>query len=183
MKLFKIMAVIGVVIFLLTGCGKPDPSNDVEKVYYPDWWDLQGDPSYVQTYGIGEKVSENSSYDAAQSNAMLAAAQYVESHVKGMVKNYEEEVGVDNPTVTALTSKVVKNVSNATFTKVMVTKREVTIIKDDNGTKKYKTYVRVSIPKDTVNENLVNQIKKEEALYNSFKASQAFKELEHELNQ
>ena len=55
--------------------------------------------------------------------------------------------------------------------------------KDANGTKKYKTYVRVSIPKDTVNENLVNQIKKEEALYNSFKASQAFKELEHELNQ
>jgi hypothetical protein len=59
----------------------------------------------------------------------------------------------------------------------MVTKQE-TIVTDDN---RYKTFVRVSIPKEAVNENLVDKIKKEEALYNAFKASQSFKELDEEV--
>ena len=56
--------------------------------------------------------------------------------------------------------------------------RILTIVTEDN---KYKTYVRVSVPKEAVNKNLVNQIKNEEALYNQFKSSQAFEELEGEV--
>ena len=124
-------------------------------------------------------MSQNSSYDAAKANAMLEAAQYVESYVKGMIKNYEEEAGVNNPQITALTSKVVKVVSDAKFRNTNVTKQEAFKNRD---TGKFKTFVRVSIPKDAINRNLANQIKNEEALYNAFKASQAFKELDEELN-
>jgi hypothetical protein len=108
------------------------------------------------------------------------AAQYVESYVKGMVKNYEEEAGVHDPQVLAVVTKVVKNVSKAKFSNTMVTKQEAIIIDTDNG-KRYKTFVRVSIPKDTINKNLMNKIKNEEALYNQFKASQAFQDLEKEM--
>lgn len=94
-----------------------------------------------------------------------------------MVKNYEEEAGVNDPQVLALTSKVVKAVANAKFTNVMVTKQE-TIVNEDN---RYQTFVRVSVPKEAVNKNLMNKIKNEEALYNQFKASQAFDELDKEV--
>ncbi len=108
---------------------------------------------------------------------MLQAAQYVETYVKGMVKNYEEEAGVENPQVLALTSKVVKAVAKAKFANVMVSKQE-TIITEDN---RFQTFVRVSVPKEAVNKNLMGQIKNEEALYNQFKASQAFGDLESEM--
>lgn len=176
MKLLKILAVLVVVILLITACGKGG-GRGIKKLYYPNWWQDQGDAGYVQTYGMATKVSQNSSYDAAYANAMLQAAQYVETYVKGMVKNYEEEAGVNNPQVLALTSKVVKAVAKAKFTNVMVTKQE-TIVTEDN---RYQTFVRVSVPKEAVNKNLMNQIKNEEALYNQFKASQAFGELENEM--
>ena len=181
MKALKLIALLLVGIFILANCGggKSSPKG-VQKVYFPDWWMTQDDPNYVQTFGIGEKVTQNSSYDAAKANAMLEAAQYVESYVKGMVKNYEEEAGVNDPQVLAVVSKVVKNVSKAKFSNTMVTKQEALIINTDNG-KRYKTFVRVSIPKDTINKNMMNKIKNEEALYNQFKASQAFDALDKEM--
>ena len=171
MKKIKFLAFLMVVVLLLVACGKSGPGG-VKKVYYPDWWQEQKAQEYVNTYGMATKVSQTTSYDAAYANAMLQAAQYVEVYVKGMVKNYEEEAGVNDPQVLALTSKVVKAVSNAKFEK------QETIVTEDN---RYQTFVRVSIPREAVNKNMLNKIKNEEALYNQFKASQAFDELENEV--
>lgn len=177
MKGFKIIALMLVVLFVITACGGDGPKGP-KRVWKPDWWQEQTSADYVQTYGMATKKSETVSYDAAYANAMLQAAQYVETYVKGMVKNYEEEAGVENPQVLALTSKVVKAVASAKFSNVMVTKQE-TIITENNM---YKTFVRVSVPKEAVNKNLLNKIKNEEALYNQFKSSQAFDELESEVD-
>lgn len=177
MKKIIVICSIIFLVMMLSGCGKGTPSG-MKKVYHPDWWQTQDSPDYVQTYGQAEKVAENTSYDAAYANAMLMAAQYVESYVKGMVKNYEEEAGVNDPQVLALTSKVVKVVSNAKFENAMVSKQETVITEN----KRYKTFVRVSVPKDAINKNMLNKIKNEEALYNQFKASQAFDELEKEVD-
>jgi hypothetical protein len=173
----KIITMLVIALFVIAACGKNGGSSGPKKVYYPDWWQQQDSAEYVQTYGMATKVNQNSAYDAAYANAMLSAAQYVETYVKGMVKNYEEEAGVENPQVLALTSKVVKAVADAKFSNVMVTKQE-TIVTDDN---RYQTFVRVSVPKEAVNKNLMNQIKNEEALYNQFKASQSFQELDKEV--
>jgi hypothetical protein len=176
MKMMKIVLSMVVIGLLISACGGDSPKGP-KRVYQPDWYDVQDDPEYVHTFGKAEKVSENAAYNAAYANAMLQAAQYVESYVKGMVKNYNSESGVENPQVLASVEAVVKVVSNSKFANTMVTKRE-TIMTENN---RYKTFVRVSIPKEAVNKNLVNQIKNEEALYNQFKASQAFEELEKEV--
>lgn len=175
MKRMKIVVVLVLIGLLFLACGGP---KGPKRVWQPDWYDLQDNAEYVQTFGKAVKVSEGAAYDAAYANAMLQAAQYVESYVKGMVKNYNSESGVENPQVLASVEKVVKVVSNSKFANTMVTKRE-TIMTEEN---RFKTFVRVSIPKEAVNKNLVNQIKNEEALYNQFKASQAFDELENEVS-
>lgn len=153
------------------------PPEGSQKVYRPDWWNGQPSDAYICTYGQAEKVSETASMDAAKANALLEAAQYVETNVKGMIKNYEEEAGVKDPQVLALSQKVVKAVSNATFSNIMPGKTETILISTDNGAR-YKTFMQLMIPKTEVNKNLKDQIKNEEALYNQFKASQAFQELD-----
>jgi len=176
MKKVYFLVLIVIIILVLSACGKSAPKG-MKKAYYPDWWQIQDNAEYVQTYGMATKVSQNTSFDAAHANAMLQAAQYVENYVKGMVKNYEEEAGVEDPQVLALTSKVVKEVSNAKFENALVSKQETLITEEG----RFQTFVRVSIPKDAVNKNTLNKIKNEEALYNQFKASQAFDELEKEV--
>jgi len=95
-----------------------------------------------------------------------------------MIKNYVEEAGVEDPQVLALTSSVARVVSNARFTGTTISRRQTFVM--DNG--RYQTFVRVSIPKNEINNNLHNQIKNEEALYNQFRASQAFQELDRQLD-
>jgi hypothetical protein len=182
MKILKLGLLLLIILslVLVLGCGKEKAKSNFKgpnKVYYPEWWQTQGNPEFVNTYGMSTKVSENMSRDAAYSDAMLQAAQYVETTVQGMVKNYEEEAGVKDPQLLALTSKVVKVVANTKFTKAQVTKQE-TIITDDN---RYKTFIQVSIPKNTIDKELLNNIHNEEALYNQFKASQAFQELDKQV--
>jgi hypothetical protein len=146
-------------------------------MYYPEWWDSQDNPEFVFTYGEAVKMTSSTAKDAAYANAMLQAANYVESNVKGMIKNFEEESGITDPQVLALTSKVVKVVSSAKFNGATIDKSE-TIKQKDN---KIKVFVRVKIPQSQINLQTVNAIKNEEALYNEFKASQRFEELEKEL--
>ncbi|MCD6181673.1 MAG: hypothetical protein J7K89_04755 [Candidatus Cloacimonetes bacterium] len=169
-----------IAVVVIAGCGKEKKASGPKELWTPDWWMLQDNPDYVNTFGIGESTSRNLSFDAAKNNAMLEAAQYVESYVQGMVKSFEEEAGVVDPTVTKLTSKVVKNVSKAKFSNTLVTKQKPTMEETPNG-QRYVTYVCVSIPKETINKNMVNKIKQEEALYNAFKASQAFDSLDKEM--
>ncbi len=179
MKRTLLFVTIIIALLSLVACGgeKTAGPNAPKKVFQPDWWGIQDNADYVYAYGKAEKVSENASSDAAVANAYLEAAQYVKSHVKGMLKNYLEEAGNENPEVTSLTSKVVKVVSNAKFQNTTVTKRETYQMANN----RYKTFVRLSIPKAEINKNLLSQVKHEEALYNQFKASQSFKELENEV--
>lgn len=181
MKRYQVLLIIVLTLMLLTvvGCGgnKTKQPAGVKQVYRPVWWNSQPSDTHICTYGQAEKVSETASMDAAKANALLEAAQYVEINVKGMIKNYEEEAGVKDPQVLALSQKVVKAVSNARFSNVVPGKIETILVPTPDG-ERFKTFIQMTIPKTEVNKNMVNQIRNEEALYNQFKASQAFQELE-----
>lgn len=167
---------------VIAGCGSnkkmPKPEGDV--VYRPSWWNTQPDAAYVCSYGQGTNLSETSSLNTAKANALLEAAQYVETEVKGMIKSYEEEAGVYDPQLLALSSKVVKAISNARFTGAITGSMETRKVME-NGGQRYKTWMQVKIPKSDIKKNMMANIKNEEALYNQFKASQAFQELDEEI--
>ena len=182
MKLHKVMLllVILAVIVMIAACSsnkKAEAKPQGEVVYRPSWWASQPEKDYVCTYGQATKVSENASINAARANALQEAAQYVEVLVNGMLKNYEEEAGVKDPLVLALTQNVVKAVSSAKFTGVITGSIETRKVNEPEGIR-YKTWIQIKIPKDEINKKLAETIRNEEALYNQFKASQAFQELD-----
>lgn len=173
--------IISLLAFVLVGCGsnpKPKKPAGMKEVFQPDWYDVEGDEENIFVYGTATKMTQNASYNSAYAMAQQKAANYVQVHVKGMIKDFMEEAGVDNPQVTALTSNVVKVVSNAEFRGSKVVKKQV--FTNEQG--RYVTFVRLAVPRDEVDRKMMNQIKQEEALYNQFKASQGFKELDEELN-
>ena len=189
MKLPKMVLclVLLAVIVMIASCSsnkkaenKPQGKPQGEEVYRPAWWATQPETDFVCTYGQATKVSENLSMDAARANALQEAAQYVEVLVNSMLKNYEEEAGVKDPQVLALTQNVVKAVSSAKFTGVLMGKVETRKVNEPEGVR-YKTWIQLKIPKDEINRKLADSIRNEEALYNQFKASQAFQELDKEV--
>lgn len=182
MKVTKIvLALMLAVLLLLTlGCGKNKTVKPGgEEVYRPSWWASQNDDAYVCTYGQATKVSETASLDTAKNNAVFEAAQFVETEVKGMMKTYEEEAGVFDPQLLALSQKVVRSISTARFNGIIFGKTETRKV-EEYGTERYKTWVQAKIPKTEIRKSVAANIRNEEALYNQFKASQAFMELDQE---
>ena len=183
MKRALITILIITLVIISFGCSgnkKKEVKADGELVYRPSWWGLQNEQGYVNTYGQGTNLSENASMNVARSNALAEAAQYVEITVQSMLKNYLEEAGVNDPQVLAPTSNVVRAVSNAEFSGIITGKMETRKVKEAGG-ERYKTWLQMKIPQDQINRHLAAQIRNEEALYNQFKASQAFQELDHYL--
>ncbi len=180
MKLTKIVTALLVVgsLFLIA-CGGPGGSSMPKQVFQPDWYGtVTQNDTYIFCYGNGEKVSQSMSEQAAYANAMAEAANYVEAHVKSMTKNFMSEAGVDNPEIVALTEQATKVIASQKFNGTSIQKRQTFTV--ENG--RYKTFVQIAIPKADVNKATVDRIKKEEALYNRFRASQSFEELDKEVN-
>lgn len=182
MKLTKIMVImlaLSGLVFIACGGGSAKQPTGPKEVFSPDWYGVETEnDTYLFCYGNGEKVSQNMSEQAAIANGMAEAANRVEAHVKSMTKNFMSESGVDNPEVVALTEQATKVVANQKFNGTTITNRKTYTM--ENG--RYKTFVQVAIPKADVNKATVDRIKKEESLYNRFRASQSFEELDKEIN-
>jgi hypothetical protein len=175
-KLVTIVTVLSLIV-LLFGCASTRKHGGTRKVWYPEWYGIQSEAGdYVYTYGEAGKANQSTAFESAKATAYNEAAQYVENYVQAMTKDYLQEAGTDNPQVLQLTERAVKMVSNTKFSGAMVSKRETI---EENG--KFRAFVRLSIPADEIKNALYNHIKNEEALYNEFKASQSFNELEKEI--
>lgn len=183
MKLRRVMIIILAIsglLILACGGGSGKSVSGPKEVFMPEWYGVETEnDTYLFCYGNAEKVSQNMSEQAAIANGFAEAANRVEAHVKSMTKNFMSEAGVDNPEVVALTEQATKVIANQKFNGTVVTKRKVYTM--ENG--RYKTFVQVAIPKADVNKSMVDKIKREESLYNRFRASQAFEELDKEIKE
>jgi len=144
----------------------------------PSWWGIQDNPEFFFAYGQGEGVQERGAYASAQSNALAEAARTMEVQVDNMMKDFYQEAGVENPEVLSLVETVTRAVASQTVRGAHITMRE----SFDLPTGRVRAFVRYSIPKASLNQkNVVEHIRNEEALYNEFKATQAFQNLDKQL--
>ena len=178
MKILRlcVMAVIlSSLLLVACGGGRGSGSSGPREVWQPSWYGMQGSADYVFTYGSSHgRANGNTAEISATTNAWAEAARHVEIHVQTMTKDFISEAGIDNPQVLALTEQVTRTTANQRFSGGHVTQRQV--VHEDNN--RFGAFIQLAIPKADINRDFMDRVKNEEALYNQFRASQSFAEMD-----
>ncbi|HHV36470.1 MAG TPA: hypothetical protein GXX77_01355 [Candidatus Cloacimonetes bacterium] len=182
MKHTRWMILVVLLLFVLAGCGSNKKAQVQApagtKVYFPSWWNTQSESEYVCSYGTSTKASLNMSIESAKAHALQESSRYVEAKVREMTEEYQAESGVHDPQLLANIETAIRVSSNTTFRGLLTGKTETVQENTPNGVR-YTSYVQMKVPVDQVNKSLNESIRNEEALYNQFKASQAFQKLDN----
>lgn len=185
--LFTLLAVLS--FSLITACGGggksavKDSSIEVIDDPFQDLTDLTSD---IITGGglaaVGQGTSERQ--DLAKKKAVTDAqgqlAEILEAKVNKMKKSFQEEIGTGNNTeINEAFTDVVKVLSKTTL-RGAITKK--TKFMKDKDTGMFTAAVVVAVEPNTINMSLFDEMQKSQPkLYERFRASQAYKELEDEM--
>ena len=177
---------VALTVLLLSGCGgsgqttlTPTPSEEtVENV--PDWFlSPPEDPNYLFGSGTATSRSMQMAVDKATTAARGNIASTLESKFEGLTKRFQEEVGEasESQMLTQFTQaqkEVVSQVLRGVSTREREIKKEETI---------YRAYVLMNMPVGQAAAELMSKISENEEMYTRFRATQAFDELEEEVEE
>lgn len=167
-------------VALLTfwGCAAGTRSGSTEATTSdtPEWW---FNPAVSEThfYAFGQAKKQNPSLaqKVAQQRARDDISNQVKSSVQNEIRDYMQESGLGE---TAQALEFSENTTVAISNNVLQGAASDKYFKGKDGT----VYIRVSYSKEGVDKALLNAAKREEALYNEFKATQAFGRLEKKVS-
>jgi hypothetical protein len=176
MRLISILVALTAVGILVAGCGGGQKAmQSASEGEIPDWYSrAPQDPNSV--FGVNTAISQDLqlAYDKATTGARADIGRQVEVKVTGLQKRFEEETGVgQDAQLLQQYTQATKTVVSTTLSGTRV--KEKVHFKDGDL---YRAYVLVEYPLGSVNEALLEAIRKNEQLYTRFRASQTFKELE-----
>jgi hypothetical protein len=168
-----------VLVFLFIGCASRGVTK-VGEIELPDWYlNPPKDPNFI--FGKATSTSQDLqlAIDKAKQEARLDIAENLESHIMGLIKKFDEEVGggADSELLTQFT-KVSKNVVDQTL---VGSRENKTIVKEEG--KGYRAFVLMELPVGKAREELLKQLSSGENvdLYTRFQASKSFQELKEEI--
>jgi hypothetical protein len=144
----------------------------------PDWFiDTPSDPNYLFSPQTSTSRDIELSVKKATQSARADIAMQIEAKVDALEKQFSEEVGTgeDSEFLEQFTD-VNKTVTSQTLYGAEVIKKE---IKNEGSV--YRAYVLMQMPIGILQEELVNEIKKQENLHTPLRASKSFQELEEEV--
>ena len=171
MKILKSSLML-VFIFII-GCSNAPQSNAPSM---PSWaMNVPTNEGYI--YGVGSSKKQNPQLGrtAAIGLARDEIARSLEVKVSSMFKNFMQESGIgENAQALEFTETVTKQVTSTTLSGSFVSQVEIM----NDGT----VWALVELNLDQVKNAAIDKAKKEEALFNEFKASQSFDELLNEIN-
>jgi hypothetical protein len=144
----------------------------------PDWFlNPPSDPSYLFAAGTATSRDMQVAVDNAKASASRDLAQQFEMRVGNLTKQFQEEVGAgeDSELLQQFTSAT-KIVTDKVLNGARVDQRKLS---EEKGI--HRAYVLMSLPVGAANQILMDQLKANQNLYTRFQASQAFEELQQEL--
>jgi len=169
-------------LILLVACGgskqvqAPPPSDSVAE-YLPVWWG-QNDNNYYTGDAQSESKDRMFALNKAKSSAINDISQQMEVRNQSMMKQFKDETGVGAESeILATATEVIKQTTSAVLRGLNVDKQE---LRKNPKTNVYTAYVKVTLPKAQIANELLKKMKAKEKLYTKFQASKAFKELEKE---
>ena len=172
-------AVTGFLVLTLCflGCAS---SGQVMKKGLPDWYKNPPNADEGQLYSaaVGQSRDMVVATKKAKVDARSDLAQQMATKVQNLEKLFSEEVGTDaeSELLEQFTS-VTKAIASETLHGSQEEEKEVHDLED--GT--IRVYVLMSLPIGAANQALMAKIKANEHLYTRFRASQAFEELNAEI--
>jgi len=159
-----------------SGGGERSGSTEQTTSSEPDWW-FNPPTSDDSFYGFGQAKKQNPSL--AQKVATQRAKQEISEQVKSTIQNeirdFMQESGIGE---TAQALEFSENTTVSISDNVLQGATSDKYFKGKDGT----VYIRVSYSKNKVDQGILNATKREEALYNEFKATQAFDRLEQKVS-
>ncbi|MCK4322311.1 LPP20 family lipoprotein [candidate division WOR-3 bacterium] len=174
----KVLVVGLILILLMVGCGTKYKSD----ISAPDWYlSPPEDPNFMYGTSAATSVDFQIALDKAKQDARLDVAEQIESHIQGLVKKFDEEVGrTDDVELLQQYTRVSKNVVDQTL---IGSRAKKSVVKKEG--KMYRAFVLMEVPLGKAREELLNQLMmgSNEHMYTRFRASQSFKELEEEIQE
>jgi len=185
-KITLIMSVTTLGLLLLIGCGghAPAVTDDLTEIADP-FQDLQDmangfiKDGNIAVVGVGTSTRQDIARDKARASAQAKLAESFETKVEVLKKKFTEELGSD-----------MTNELNETFTNVIKTTSKTVLFGaienkakyfKDNKTDMISAGVVLYVSPDVMNQSLLDQMKNKPKLYERFRASEAYKELEEEM--
>ncbi len=188
-KFYSFFVLSFISLFILAGCGGqkevPKSSAGEYSVIDQPFTDLEEMSVEVIEAGglaaVGEGVStrQDIAKDKARNEAIGKLAEILSQKINRMTKSFTEEVGSGTqPEINEMFTRVQKNVANATIQGAITKKTKMA---QNNETKQYMAGVLVIVTPKTVNSSIFDEMRNtDKKLYERFRASQAFDELNKE---
>ena len=166
--------IITIAMMLLVGCASTGSGSTESRGSsdMPSWF-LVPPTAEDALYGVGQAKKQNPSLakQTATARARTEISQAVNVKVASLLKDFMQESGIgDNAQATEFSQAVTKQVTSNSLKGATI--KEAYVAKD--GT----IYILVEYSLNSVRQNALDAAKKEEALYNEFKAKQGFDDLE-----
>lgn len=144
----------------------------------PDWY-LNPPVAANAIYTAGEATSGSLQFavDRAVLSAKLALATQINSRLSGQIRDYLREAGISGGSLEAEATRLAQNI--VTEVNLAGYRREKSEVFQEGSA--YRAYVLLHYPTGEANKILHNQIRKSNELEVRLRASQAFQELEKEI--
>ena len=174
---FLITLTAFVAVFVLIGCGGSKEVAQTSDV--PDWFTtVPQDPNYLFAAQTAVSQDLQLSIDKAATGARTEIGRQMEIKINGLQKKFEEEVGTgDNAQILSQFTQASKTVVSTTLTGSRVKYQKQ--VKEGNN---WRTYILMEYPIGAANQALMESIKKNTEMYTRFRSTEAFKELDSEVN-
>jgi len=164
-----------VLLFLLAGCGS---SSDTNSLNLPSWYmNVPQDENYLFAAASNTSRDMQLSINKSLMDGRAQIAEQLEVRMSGMQRRFQEEVGLgeDSELLDQFTSAY-KSVVEETLVGSRAREQEV---RRDGGV--YRSFVLVEMPIGAANEALMQRIRENNNMYTRFRATEAFKDLENEI--
>lgn len=143
-------------------------------LFYPDWWEKQDNAEYLYSFGTAVSSSQIASQNIAKENENKK--QILKKYADSLMKLYLKEAVVTDSISLKMSDQVVNIVSKIEFPNSFITRQETRIIDKE----KYRSYIRLNIPKTEIREILLKKIISATKLNDELKYSVSFQKLQKE---
>ncbi len=140
------------------------------KPFFPDWWSVQDNPDYIYSFGKNQSKSQLTAKEQAFDIASKEKNKYIKKYIKDKIDIFISESMITNPKLLKMSDQLIAIVSNTEFENLKYSRQVTTSVNYDE----YETFIRIDIPKKSINKKLYEKIILAKKLFEELQYSDSF---------